>query len=151
MKILAALSIAAFACQLAAQNAPRETSSSITAKTVVAALSFQQSNLASFKRAQENFTSKGWDEFIKTMQGFLEPDGAPTFTSSFAAAGPALIMSEEHGSISAKIPGTLTQTHDKSTTSYRLRVEVQTIGTPPRIDHLKQITCLGAAAARYCM
>ena len=151
MKILAALSIAVLGCQLAAQNAPRETSSSVTEKTVVAALSFQQGDLASFKRAHENFTSKGWDEFIKTMQGFLEPNGAPTFTSRFAPAAPALIMSEGNGSISAKIPGALTQTHDKSTTTYRLRVEVQTIGTPPRIDHLKQITCLGASAAKYCM
>ena len=151
MKILAALSIAALSCQLAAQNAPRETSSSVIEKTVVAALSFQQGDLATFKAAQANFTSEGWDEFIKTMQGFLDPNGAPTFTSKFVPAGHAAITSQDNGTTSAKVPGTLTQTHDKSTTTYRLRVEVQTIGTPPKINHLEQITCPRASAANYCM
>src|SRR3954466_4552945 len=99
MKIVAALSILALSWQLAAQNAPRERSNFALEKTVVAALSFQQDNLASFKRAHDNFTSKGWDEFIKTMQGFLDPNGAPTFTSRFAPAGPVAITSEENGSI----------------------------------------------------
>src|SRR4051812_2595838 len=106
MKVLAAFSIVALSCQLAAPNAPRERSNFALEKTVVAALSFQQGDLASFKRAQDNFTSKGWDEFIKTMQGFLDPNGAPTFTSSFAPAAPVVITSEENGSISAKLPGT---------------------------------------------
>lgn len=151
MKILAALAIATLSCQLAAQNAPNEASTSVIENTVVAALSFQQGDLASFNRAHDNFTSKGWDEFIKTMQGFLDLNGAPTFTSMFVPAGPAVITNQQNGTISAKIPGTLTQTHDKSTTTYRIRVEVQTVGTPPKIDHLKQITCFGAAAAKYCM
>lgn len=151
MKILVALYIAGLSCQLAAQTAPRDASSSVIEKTVVAALSFQQGDLASFEKTHENFTPKGWDEFIKTMQGFLDANGAPTFTSRFMPAGPAVILTEENGSISAKVPGTLTQTHNKSTTTYRLRVEVQTVGTPPKIDHLKQITCVGAAAAKFCM
>jgi len=151
MKIVAALSILALSWQLAAQNTPRERSNFALEKTAVAALSFQQGDLASLNRAHDNFTPKGWDEFIKTMQGFLEPNGAPTFTSKFVPAGPAVVTNEENGSISAKLPGTLTQTHDKSTTTYRLRIEVQTTGTPPKIDHLKQIACLGAAAAKFCM
>ena len=151
MKILAALSIAALCCQVAAQSTPRQASSSVAEKLVVASLSFQQGDLASLKHAHENFTSKGWDEFIKKMQGFLEANGAPTFTSRFVPAGSTVILSEGNGSISAKIPGTLTQTHDKSTTTYRMRVEVQTVGTSPKIDHLKQITCLGSSAAKYCM
>jgi len=150
MKILAALLIAALSCQLAAQNAPREASSSVE-KTVVAALSFQQDDLDSFKKAHDNFNSKGWDEFIKKMQGFLDPSGAPSFTSKLVPAGAAAITSQENGTITAKVPGTLTQTHDKSTTTYRLRVEIQTVGTPPRINHLEQITCSRASAANYCM
>jgi hypothetical protein len=141
MKILAALSIATLCCQVAAQNTPRDASSSVTEKLVVGSL----------KHAHENFTSKGWGEFIRKMQGFLEPNGAPTFTSRFVPAGPAVITSEENGNISAKVPGTLTQIHGKSTTTYRLRVEVQTTGTPPQIDHLEQITCPRASAANYCM
>jgi len=151
MKILAALSIATLCCQVAAQNTPRDASSSVTEKLVVGSLSFQQGDLASLKHAHENFTSKGWGEFIRKMQGFLEPNGAPTFTSRFVPAGPAVITSEENGNISAKVPGTLTQIHGKSTTTYRLRVEVQTTGTPPQIDHLEQITCPRASAANYCM
>jgi hypothetical protein len=141
MKILAALSIATLCCQVAAQNTPRDASSSVTEKLVVGSL----------KHAHENFTSKGWGEFIRKMQRFLEPNGAPTFTSRFVPAGPAVITSEENGNISAKVPGTLTQIHGKSTTTYRLRVEVQTTGTPPQIDHLEQITCPRASAANYCM
>jgi hypothetical protein len=151
MKILVALFIAALSCQLAAQDTPRNASSTVVERTVVAVLSFQQGDSASFNRAHGNFTPKGWDEFIKTMQGFLDPNGAPTFTSRFVPAGPAVILSDENGSISAKLPGTLTQTHDKSTTTYRMRVEVQAVGTPPKVDHLKQITCFGAAAAKFCM
>src|SRR2546423_6152147 len=79
MKIVAALSILALSWQLAAQNTPRERSNFALEKTVVAALSFQQDDLASLNRAHDNFAPKGWDEFIKTMQGFLEPNGAPTF------------------------------------------------------------------------
>ena len=151
MRILAALSIVALSCQLAAQKAAQDSSSPMVEKTVVAALSFGQGDLASFKRTHDNFRPHGWDEFIKTMQGFLDPNGAPTFTSKFVPAGPAVITSEVNGSISAKIPGTLTQTHDKSTTTYRMRVEVQTTGTPPKINHLEQITCPRASAANYCM
>jgi len=151
MKILVALFLSALSCQLTAQNRPREASNSEIEKTVIAALSFQQSDRASFEKAHENFTPKGWDEFIKTMQGFLDSNGAPTFKSRFVPAGPAVIFREENGNISAKIPGTLTQTHDTSTATYRMRVEVQTVGTSPKIDHLKQITCLGAAAAKFCM
>lgn len=151
MKIVAASCIVALSCQLAAQNAPRERSNFALEKTVVAALSFQQADLASLNRAHDNFTSKGWDEFIKMMQGFLDANGAPTFTSRFVPAAPAVITNEENGSISAKLPGTLTQTHDKSTTTYRLRIEVQTTGTPPKINHLEQITCVGAAAGKFCM
>jgi hypothetical protein len=151
MKILAALSIAALCCQVAAQNRSQDASSPVVEKAVVAALSFQQGDLASLNRAHDIFTAKGWDEFIKTMQGFLDPNGAPTFTSRFVPAGRAVIIHEENGTVSAKIPGTLTQTHDKSTTTYRLRVEVQTTGTPPKIGHLEQITCPRASAANYCM
>jgi len=151
MKIVAALSIAVLSCQLAAQNAAPQASDSVTEKAVVAALSFQQGDLASFNKAHDNFTPKGWGEFIKKMEGFLDANGAPTFTSKFVPAGPAVVTSQENGSISAKLPGTLTQTHDKSTTTYRLRVDIQTIGTPPKIDHLEQITCSRVSAANYCM
>jgi hypothetical protein len=88
---------------------------------------------------------------MKTMQGFLEPNGAPTFTSKFVTAGLAVVNNKADGTTIAKVPGTLTQTHDTSKTSYRLRVEVEILGTPPKINHLEQITCLGAAAAKYCM
>ena len=152
MKLIAALSVALLICSpLLGQGAHSVVSNSSIEKTVVAALSFQQGDLTSLKKAQQNFTPKAWGEFMKTMQGFLEPNGAPTFTSQFVPAEGTVVISNADGTLKAKIPGTLTQTHDHSKTTYRLRIEVETQSTPPKISHLEQITCPRAAAANYCM
>ena len=152
MKLIAALSVALLICSpLLGQGAHSVVSNSSIEKTVVAALSFQQGDLTSLKKAQQNFNPKAWGEFMKTMQGFLEPNGAPTFTSQFVPAEGTVVISNADGTLKAKIPGTLTQTHDHSKTTYRLRIEVETQSTPPKISHLEQITCPRAAAANYCM
>jgi hypothetical protein len=52
MKILVALSIALLSCRLLGQTARPELSGAQVEKTVVAALSFEQGNLDSLKRAQ---------------------------------------------------------------------------------------------------
>lgn len=151
MKIFMALSIIALSCHVTAQNSLPVPSADLIEKTVVAALTFQQNDLPSLQKAQSNFTAEGWAEFMKKMQGFLDTNGAPTFTSTFVPAAHATITKFEDGITNAKLPGTLTQTHDSSKTTYRLRIEVQTVGTQPKISHLEQITCFGAAAAKYCM
>jgi hypothetical protein len=153
MRFVSALLIAMLSSQMRAQNEQQPNSTTTTAIEikVVSALSFEQGDLGSFRRAQANFTPKGWDEFMKTMQGFLDSNGVPTFTSKFVPAGGTVVVSQEQSAVKAKIPGTLTQTQGNSRATYRLRVEVQLAGSPPKIDHLEQITCLGAAAAKYCM
>jgi hypothetical protein len=88
MKILAALSTAALCCHVAAQNTPREASSSVAEKLVVASLSFQQGDLASLKHAHENFTSKGWDEFIKKCKVFSRPMARPHSHQGSCLQGP---------------------------------------------------------------
>jgi len=88
---------------------------------------------------------------MKTMQGFLDNEGAPTFSSKFVPAGDAVIVSEESGMIRLKIPGTLTQTEGGSRTTYHLHLEVTAVGTVPKLDHLGQVTCGATRAANYCM
>jgi hypothetical protein len=151
MKTFMAFSIIFLSCHVTAQTSPSAQSADLIEKIVVAALSFQQDDLRSLQKAQSNFTAEGWAEFLKKMQGFLETNGAPTFTSTFVPAAHATITKYDAGIANAKVPGTLTQTHYGSKAVYRLRIEVQTVGTPPKISHLEQITCLGAAAAKYCM
>ena len=125
---------------------------SLVQKATVRALTFEQGVSASLNKARPDFTPQGWEEFMKPMQGFLDANGAPQFSSKFIPVGNAVITSEKNGVIQLKIPGTLTQTQGKSsTTTYRLRIEVRATGTPPKIEHLDQITCPKASAATYCM
>jgi len=117
----------------------------------VRALNFEQGDVAGLNKARADFTPQGWKEFVKPMEGFLAPNGAPQFTSKFVPAGNAVITDRANGVIRLKIPGTLTQTQGKSSTAYRLRIEVQASGVPPKIEHLEQITCDKASAVTYCM
>ena len=115
------------------------------------ALNFEQGDGASLTKARADFTPQGWKEYIKHMEGFLDPNGAAQFTSKFVPAGNAAITDRANGIVRLKIPGTLTQTQGKSSTTYRLRIEVQAAGVPPKIEHLEQITCDKASAVTYCI
>jgi hypothetical protein len=148
LQTIAVLSILLVA-QAAAQS-PADTKAGVVEKAV-RALNFDQGDGDGLNRARTDFTPRGWDEFMKTMQGFLDNKGAPTFSSKFVPAGDPVIVSEESGTIRLKIPGTLTQTAGGSRTTYRLHLEVTAAGTPPKLDHLGQVTCGAASAANYCM
>lgn len=115
------------------------------------ALNFDQGNLRSLTKARNDFTPQGWDDFMKTLRGFLDDKGAPTYSSTFVPAGDAVVSNKDSGTINLKIPGTLTQTSGASRTTYRLRVEVRAVGAPPKIEHLEPVTCLHAQAAKFCM
>lgn len=117
----------------------------------IRALNFEQGDIAGLNKARPDFTPQGWKEFIKHMEGYLDPNGAPQFAQKFVPAGNAVILDRANGVVRLKIPGTLTQTQGKSSTIYRLRIEVQASGVPPKIEHLEQITCDKASAATYCM
>jgi hypothetical protein len=120
-------------------------------KSVSRALNFSQGDSRGFNQAKADFTPQAWADFLKHMSGFLDDQGAPTFTQKFETAGSAVVVSSDGDRVRLKIPGTLIQTQGGSRTTYRLRVEVEAAGNPPRIQRLEQITCTGKAAAANCM
>jgi hypothetical protein len=111
------------------------------------ALNFRQGDAASLTRAQADFTAEGWKDFMKHMEGFLDPKGAPTFSSSFVPTKEAVMVGKENGIIHLEILGTLKQTQNQSATTYRAAIEVRAAGMPPRIQLLEQTTCGGASTA----
>jgi hypothetical protein len=119
-----------------------------TEKAAVRALNFRQGELASLMQGRADFTSAGWTDFLQHMQGFLDEKGAPTFTSSFVPSGGAVIVAQENGIVHVRIPGTLKQTHDQSSTAYRVKIQIQAGGKPARITRLEQTMCAGSAACR---
>jgi hypothetical protein len=139
-----------FAAQVAAQSTSHS-STAVIEDTAVHALSFEKGDFVGFNKAKASFTPQGWEDFLKTMQGFLDDKGAPTFSSKFVPADHGLATKTPNGSSILKIPGTLTQTQGNSRTTYRLRLDVKYVGTPPKIEHLDQVTCAKERAANYCM
>jgi len=147
------LSVPAFA-----QNATRSGSDQgaivgLGQKAAVAALNFQQGDADGFTRARKDFTPDGWKNFVKSMEGFLDEKGAPTFTSSFVAARDATVVDEKEGVVHIRIPGTLTQSSNLGKTTYKAAIEVYVLpnrapgGRPIKIQRFEQIACAGASTA----
>jgi len=145
------LSVPAFA-----QNATRSGSDQgaivgLGQKAAVAALNFQQGDADGFTRARKDFTPDGWKNFVKSIEGFLDEKGAPTFTSSFVAARDATVVDEKEGVLHIRIPGTLTQSSNIGKTTYKAALEVYLLanraagGQSVKIQGLEQITCAGAS------
>ena len=122
-------------------------------KAAIAALNFQQGDAIGFARAHDDFTSDGWKDFMKHMEGFLDQKGAPTFTSSFVASRAATVPDQKKEVLHFRIPGTLTQSNKLGRTTYRAALEVYVLpnrtagGRPIKIQRLEQITCAGASTA----
>src|SRR5713226_7441595 len=57
----------------------------------VRALSFRQGDAGSVAHSQVDFTTDGWKDFMKHMEGFLDQKGAPTFSSSFVPSKDAVV------------------------------------------------------------
>jgi hypothetical protein len=130
-----------------AQNAPASDEASILAfaqNAVVRALDYKQGDRDSLIDAKDDFTASGWSEFMKRMDGWLDAAGAPLSSEDFKPSGPAVVKTRENGVIRVELPGTLTQTQNKSTTTYRVTVEGRLAGKPLRIEHLEPITAAGA-------
>lgn len=111
-------------------------------------MNFRQGDLAGFEKLRVDFTPEGWKDFLRHMEGFLDENGAPTFTSSFVARRDATILDEKDGVLHLRIPGTLTQTSTQmARTTYgraALDIYVLTIRTAAhkvQIQRLKPITC----------
>jgi hypothetical protein len=116
-------------------------------KTAVEALNFHQGNVASFTRTRAEFTPEGWQDYVKHMEGFLDANGAPTFSSSFLASSGATVVDKNDGSVHLRIPGTLKQTQNRSSTTYRAVLDVEAGGKPAKIRHLETMTCPSKSAA----
>ncbi len=109
-------------------------------KAAVRSLTFSQGNVESLMGARHYFTPEGWSEFMKQMNGFLDEKGAPTFSSAFVPSGDPVIVGQENGVIHTKIPGKLTQTHNKSQTTYNHAIlDIKAGGKPIKIAYLNQI------------
>lgn len=117
-------------------------------KAALRALNFRQGDQQSLTAARADFTPDAWKDYMKHMEGFLDPKGAPAFSSSFVPSGKTRVVGEENGLIHVRIPGTLTQTQGKSATTYRrFAVDVMVGGKPMKITHLEQTTCSAASTA----
>jgi hypothetical protein len=113
----------------------------------IQAVNFRQGDIDGFTRARANFTPDGWADYLKRMQGFLDANGAPTFTSSFVPSGNVTILGAANEIIHIRVPGTLVQSNNVAKTTYRAALEIQAGGNPVRIEQLKQITCFGESSA----
>ena len=146
MRQLLAFSIALLAsCSVLAQTASdttREQAAIVefAQRAAVRALDFNQGDLGSLMDARDDFTPDAWSEFMKHMEGWLDKNGAPTFSSNFVASGNAVVVGQEEHLIHLKIPGTLTQTQNHSKTTYNhSEIDMRAGGKPIKIIHLEQI------------
>lgn len=132
----------------ASQVVGQESLTSFAEGASVRALTFRQGDQGAFRAARESFTPEAWAAFVKDMRAWLDENGVPAFGSTFVSAGTARIVATESGIAHVRVPGTLTQTQNKSSTTYRrFAVDVWISGDPLRIQKLTQTTCVGASTA----
>lgn len=119
------------------------------------ALNFIQGDLVSLLDAKDDFTSQGWGEFMKVLDGWLDDKGASKFSSNFIPSGKVIDIRLENEVLYLVIPGVLK--HESryphggvSTTAYRVEVKVKLVGKPLKIEQMKQITCGGANTTLSC-
>jgi hypothetical protein len=140
------LATPALAQTRAAPDADQAAAAGAVQKAVVRALNFSQGDLEHLKAMSADFTPEGWKEFMKHLGGFLDDKGAPIFTSSFVQSGGPTIISQGDGVLQLTLTGTLKQTQKAMSTTYPIAVEVRAVGTPLKIEHLKQSICGGRTA-----
>ena len=116
-------------------------------KAAVQAVNCRQGDLASLTDAQPDFTADGWKDFMKHNEGFLDAKGAPTFSATFTPSSDGTLVDQKDGVAHVRIPGTLKQAQNQSSTTYRAALDVYVAGTPMKIQRLEQITCAGASKA----
>ena len=139
--------------QDASGSNPQNEDDLVTAqKIAIAALNFRQGDANGFNHARGNFTVSGWKDFMKHMEGFLDAEGSPTFTSTFVATRAARTLDDKDGIIHFKVPGTMTQSNQIGKTTYQhFAIEVyavrDSIEKRIKIQRLEQITCVGSSKA----
>jgi hypothetical protein len=136
--------------QAAADTSDTSAAVAFAERAVVRALHFTAGDAQSLRAGREDFTDSAWNALMKQYAGFLDSRGAPEFSSLFTRMGEA-VVGVSNGVVHVKIPGELTQSSGVSRTTYRVAVDVDVGGSPPRIRRLVWNTCVGDAAKRYCM
>ncbi|MBB2483641.1 hypothetical protein H5407_00215 [Mitsuaria sp. WAJ17] len=124
-------------------------------RLAVEALNFRQGDLGSLADSKPFFTAAGWADFSKRLTGFVDPQGAATFTSSFTPSGPAIATKKEHESLTVTVPGVLKHESRNpqggvSTTSYRAEIDIRVSASPFKIELLVPRTCGGAGTMPSC-
>ena len=124
-------------------------------KAVVDALDFRQGEVASLVDTKSFFTASGWADFMKLLTGFVDHQGAPTFTSTFTPSGPAIATKQDKESLTVTVPGVLRHESRNpqgipSTTSYRAEIDIRVSPSPFKIELLIQRTCGGATTKPSC-
>jgi hypothetical protein len=132
---------ATFAQYKTPATADESTIIAMAQQVTLQALNFQEGDVQAFTKPKAKFTAEGWAAFMKHMEGWLDAEGAPKFTSSFTPTGNAIVAGRENGILRIRIPGLLKQTHNKSSTTYRSYIEVLAGGEPIKIRHLAQVAC----------
>lgn len=158
MRCFAVLVFATFltAQSMAQESAPNQPKLVQEATTIsLRTLQFTQGDLASLLDAKSQFTTAGWAEFMKKLQGWQDEKGAATFSSRLVPSGPALDVRRHDGVIDLTIPGVLEQESRNayggvSTTRYRAEVYVQFAESSRKVAHLKQHMCGGARSHLSC-
>lgn len=158
MRCYAVLVFATFltAQSMAQEPAPDQAALVQEATTIsLRALQFNQGDLPSLLDAKSQFTTAGWTEFMKKLEGWQDEKGAATFSSRLVPSGPALDVRRHDGLIDLTIPGVLEQENRNayggvSTTRYRAEVDVQFAEDSRKVVHLKQHMCGGAKSRPSC-
>ena len=124
-------------------------------KAAVDALNFRQGEPASLMDTKPMFTGPGWADFMKRLTGFVDLQGAPTFTSTFTPSGPAIAAKQDKASLTITVPGVLKHESQSpqggaSTTSYRAEIDVRVSPSPFKVEMLVQRTCGGATTKLSC-
>lgn len=110
------------------------------------ALNFIQGNRASLVDAQNFFSSKGWEVFMKKLNGWLDEKGAPKYTSSFKQGKRSPEILAVEGGFILTIYGDLKQqSHNEfggvSMTTYSVAVSATISKKLLKIELLEQRTC----------
>jgi hypothetical protein len=118
-------------------------------KAAVDALNFRQSELASLVDTKPMFSEAGWADFMKRLTGFLDPQGAPTFSSTFTLSGPAISAKHDKANLTVTVPGVLKHESrnlqgSASTTSYLAEIDIRVSSSPYKVEMLVQRTCGGS-------
>ena len=143
-----AIALLAIAASAQSDTSDRTTIIAAAQNEALAAINFRQGETASLERAHNHFTPDGWKNFMAHMQGFLDKNGAPTFTSTFVVSKGPVFLGEKDEVVHFRVPGTLTQVQGASRTIYRAALEIYAVRDPRiqgggsiKIQHLEQITC----------